>query len=343
MNKLEIRNISKSFGSKKVLKELNLSVEDGKRISILGPSGCGKSTILNIIAGIIDDYDGDVLLNGEVINDRPVNKRNIVVVSQENLLFPHMNVFENIAFSLVVRKEPKEKIEERVNSLLEEINLSGYDNKKVNQLSGGEKQRVALARALASEPEILLLDEAYSSLDPTMREKMRELTISLQENHGITTILVTHDKEEAMMFSDKIAIVLDGKIKDYDVPKKIYSNPKDLDAARFLHRYNFIDLDNESVVFINSEDIEIIKIDEKNSNNTTNYSNLFNIGDNPDFDDNMLYSGEIIDKIYTGVRVRYGVNVDSHYLKIDDFRLVDEYTIGDRVVLKINKYKIYSK
>lgn len=262
MYKLEMKGINKSFRNNKVLKNMKLSLFEGERLSILGPSGCGKSTMLGIMAGIVDDFEGEILLDGRDISNLASNKRNIVIVSQENLLFPHMNVYDNIGFGLKIRKKDKKFIEEKVKILLEEIKLVGYENKKVSKLSGGEKQRVALARALAVEPELLLLDEAYSSLDTHLREKMRELTIRLQEKHNITTILVTHDKQEALLFSDRVGVMLDGEIKQIDTPQKIYEKPNNFDIASFMLDYNFIEIEGKKL-FIKPEEIKILESDKK--------------------------------------------------------------------------------
>ena len=262
MYKLEMKGINKSFRNNKVLKNMKLSLFEGERLSILGPSGCGKSTMLGIMAGIVDDFEGEILLDGRDISNLASNKRNIVIVSQENLLFPHMNVYDNIGFGLKIRKKDKKFIEEKVKILLEEIKLVGYENKKVSKLSGGEKQRVALARALAVEPELLLLDEAYSSLDTHLREKMRELTIRLQEKHNITTILVTHDKQEALLFSDRVGVMLDGEIKQIDTPQKIYEKPNNFDIASFMLDDNFIEIEGKKL-FIKPEEIKILESDKK--------------------------------------------------------------------------------
>lgn len=262
MYKLEMKGINKSFRNNKVLKNMKLSLFEGERLSILGPSGCGKSTMLGIMAGIVDDFEGEILLDGRDISNLASNKRNIVIVSQENLLFPHMNVYDNIGFGLKIRKKDKKFIEEKVKILLEEIKLVGYENKKVSKLSGGEKQRVALARALAVEPELLLLDEAYSSLDTHLREKMRELTIRLQEKHNITTILVTHDKQEALLFSDRVGVMLDGEIKQIDTPQKIYEKPNNFDIASFMLDDNFIEIEDKKL-FIKPEEIKILESDKK--------------------------------------------------------------------------------
>lgn len=370
MYKLELKNITKKLGNKIVLDNIDIKIKQGERIGILGPSGCGKSTLLNIISGILKADNGKIFLSGEDITDTPINKRNIVIVSQENLLFPHMNVFENIGFSLTVRKYSKENIKEKVKKLLDEIGLSGYENKRVDQLSGGEKQRVALARALASEPEILLLDEAYSSLDTIMREKMRELTIQIHENHKITSILVTHDKEEAMIFSDRLAIILDGKIMKLDIPDKIYEKPQNLKSAEFLMRDNYVKIENIGTIFIKPEDIKITKIKELkeediaktiekcldikenrcktidkylNMNESMDRKNCFNKNLLIESDGITIY-GKIIKKLFLGIKIQYLINCGDYILKVDDFEKRDgykEYLIGENVELKAVNYCIY--
>src|SRR3712207_457991 len=306
--------------------DLDLKLYEGEKISIVGPSGCGKSTMLNILAGIIEDFDGKIYLNGVDISEMPSNKRNIVIVSQENLLFPHMNVYENIAFPMRVRKMEESIISERVKSLLEDIDLINYEKKRVNNLSGGEKQRVALARAIASNPEVLLLDEAYSSLDPNLREKMRDLTIDLQNKYKISMILVTHDKDEAIIFGDRVGIMFGGTIRQIDIPKKLYENPNDIDIAKFLIKENYISpsdaveyLGFDSTYLKDSANI-IIKAEDIRMDTEIPNRNL-----------------KIIDKKYLGARTRYSLKVDNLVLLVDDYsdRNLD---VGILVGVNIRKY-----
>ena len=331
MNKLVLKNITKKFKDKEVIKNLNLSVGDGERISILGPSGCGKSTLLKIIAGLID-CEGMVLLNERDITNLPTNKRNIVVVDQENLLFPNMDVSENIGFGLRVRNIDKKEIKERVDELLKEINLEGYGKKKISKLSGGEKQRVALARALAVNPEVLLLDEAYSSLDTNLRTKMRELTIKLQEKHNITTILVTHDKEEAISFSHKIAVMLDGKFEQYDIAKNIYENPSNYRVARFMSDKNFLEI-NGKIIHIKTEDVEILKEDKREDKDLVKDNSL---------DNEWIMKVKILDREYRGYRILYTGEIDELKQKIVfECDKYTEYNIGQEVYIKIKRYIEY--
>lgn len=336
MYKLELQNIQKKFSNKNVLDGLNLQVKKGERISILGPSGCGKSTTLSIIAGLIDDFEGKVILDGEDITSKAANKRNIVIVNQENLLFPHMNVYENIAFGLRVRKKSKDEIDKKVKDLLSDIGLEGYEKKKVSMISGGEKQRVALARALAVEPEVLLLDEAYSSLDTNLRERMRELTIGLQKKHNTTMILVTHDKEEAILFSDRIAIMLNGKLEQIDYPEEVYTNPKTKAAAKFMVDDNFIEIDRATIL-IKPEDIDIYK-EADVQNDFENDLNKF-VKENINLE-GKIFSAEVKKVVYSGTKMKYILNVGKRTLKVDDFDM-NRYEVGDKIGIVVKKTNIY--
>lgn len=336
MYKLELQNIQKKFSNKNVLDGLNLQVKKGERISILGPSGCGKSTTLSIVAGLIDDFEGKVILDGEDITSKAANKRNIVIVNQENLLFPHMNVYENIAFGLRVRKKSKDEIDKKVKDLLSDIGLEGYEKKKVSMISGGEKQRVALARALAVEPEVLLLDEAYSSLDTNLRERMRELTIGLQKKHNTTMILVTHDKEEAILFSDRIAIMLNGKLEQIDYPEEVYTKPKTKAAAKFMVDDNFIEIDGATIL-IKPEDIDIYK-EADVQNDFENDLNKF-VKENINLE-GKVFSAEVKKVLYSGTKMKYILNVGKRTLKVDDFDM-NRYEVGDKIGIVIKKTNIY--
>lgn len=336
MYKLELQNIQKKFSNKNVLDGLNLQVKKGERISILGPSGCGKSTTLSIISGLIDDFEGKVILDGEDITSKAANKRNIVIVNQENLLFPHMNVYENIAFGLRVRKKSKDEIDKKVKDLLSDIGLEGYEKKKVSMISGGEKQRVALARALAVEPEVLLLDEAYSSLDTNLRERMRELTIGLQKKHNTTMILVTHDKEEAILFSDRIAIMLNGKLEQIDYPEEVYTNPKTKVVAKFMVDDNFIEIDGATIL-IKPEDIDIYK-EADVQNDFENDLNKF-VKENINLE-GKVFSAEVKKVVYSGTKMKYILNIGKRTLKVDDFDM-NRYEVGDKIGIVVKKTNIY--
>jgi iron(III) transport system ATP-binding protein len=249
MSKLELKNISKRFDGKSVLKDVSLVVNEGEMISLLGPSGCGKTTTLKIIAGLVEPDSGDILLDGESILDVPVEKRGTVIVFQDYLLFPHMTVEENIGFGLKMAKVDKAKRVKRVREMIDLVQLTGHEKKYPGELSGGQKQRVAVARALAVEPRVLLLDEPFSNLDARLRESMREFVCDLQRKLGITTILVTHDREEALMTSNKVAVMLEGSIEQFGTPEQIYKKPASLDIANFFGEKNYIEGTIENGMF----------------------------------------------------------------------------------------------
>lgn len=240
MTQIILKNISKSFGNKQVLKYINLVVEKGKITSLLGPSGCGKTTTLKIIAGLLKQDSGDILFNDKSMLNIPVEKRGAVIVFQDYLLFPHLNVAQNIEFGLKMAKVDKAKRQKQVKKMLQLVQLDGYEKKYAEELSGGQRQRVALARALAIEPKVLLLDEPFSNLDMRLRENMREFILQIQRKLKITTILVTHDKEVALMTSDKIAVMLDGEIRQFGTPTEIYQRPVSREVADFFGEKNYI-------------------------------------------------------------------------------------------------------
>ncbi|MCL0061891.1 ABC transporter ATP-binding protein [Thermodesulfovibrionales bacterium] len=210
---IELINIAKKFKSRVVLHDISLSVADGEIVALLGASGCGKATQSKIIAGLIRQDSGDIRLNNKAINDLPPQKRNIGFVFQDYALFPHKDVFENIAFGLEMRRLPKNKVMSRVHRTMEILEIRDFGNERITHLSGGQKQRVALARALVMDPDILLLDEPLSALDPVLREKLREELKDILKSTGITGIYVTHDLTEAMIVGDKIAIMNEGEIQ----------------------------------------------------------------------------------------------------------------------------------
>ncbi len=238
---LKLTNINKSYGDNLVLKDFNLEVEDGQLVSLLGPSGCGKSTLLKTIAGIVQEDSGSIFIDGKDITNLVPEKRDTVIVFQDHLLFPHMTVRDNIGFGLKMRNIPKSAINNTVEELLSMIKLDDKANSYPSELSGGQQQRVALARALAVKPKVLLLDEPFSNLDPALRSDMRVLTKQLQKQTNTTTLLVTHDKDEAMVMSDKIAVMLKNEVAQYDEPQIVYTKPKTMEIADFFGITNYID------------------------------------------------------------------------------------------------------
>ena len=238
---IELKNISKSFDGEAVLDDISLYITDNEFITLLGPSGCGKTTMLRIISGFEHADSGDVIFMGERINDTPPHKRNVNTVFQKYALFPHLNVFENVAFPLRERKVPKAIIKEKVEKMLSLVMLPGFANRKVTSLSGGQQQRVAIARALINEPKVLLLDEPLGALDLKLRKDMQQELKKIQKSTGITFVFVTHDQEEAMSMSDTIVVMSEGKIQQIGTPQDIYNEPVNAFVADFIGESNIID------------------------------------------------------------------------------------------------------
>lgn len=240
---IELMDIGKRFGSFDAVKGLNLQIEDGELISLLGPSGCGKTTTLRMIAGFETPTSGSILLYGKDINHVPVRLRNLTMVFQNYALFPHMDVYDNIAFGLNMRKTEKSMIREKVEKLLSIVKLEGFEKRLPSQLSGGQQQRVALARALITEPDVLLLDEPFGALDKKLRESMQLEIRNILKNLGITAIFVTHDQEEALVLSDRIVIMNSGAIEQVGTPKQTYEYPRTKFVADFIGVSNIFEGD----------------------------------------------------------------------------------------------------
>ncbi len=237
---IELINVSKDYEGDAALQNVDLYIRDGEFLTLLGPSGCGKTTMLRIIAGFVLPTSGKVLMDGEDLSGVPPYKRRVNTVFQKYALFPHLNVFDNIAFGLKIKQVPKSEIERRVNSMLEMVNLKGYDKRWVDQLSGGQQQRVAIARALVNEPEVLLLDEPLGALDLQLRKEMQVELKRMQQSLGITFVYVTHDQEEALTMSDTIAVMRGGVIQQIGTPQDIYNEPKNAFVADFIGESNIL-------------------------------------------------------------------------------------------------------
>lgn len=240
MSYLEIKNVNKYYGKFHALKNINLTIEKGEFISFLGPSGCGKTTLLRVISGLEELNSGNIFLKGKNISNLHPSKRNFSIVFQSYALFPNMTVWENIAYGLENKKMPKDKIKDKVLEVLEMVGLAGISGKYPNEMSGGQQQRVALARAIALEPDVLLLDEPLSALDAKVREKLRNDIKMLQKKLGLTTIMVTHDQEEALSVSDKIMVMQSGVVMQVGTPREIYEKPNSLFVADFIGKINFL-------------------------------------------------------------------------------------------------------
>ncbi|AUF83791.1 ABC transporter ATP-binding protein [Mesoplasma syrphidae] len=239
-NILEIRNITKDYDGKVVLKGINFNVHEGEFITLLGPSGCGKTTTLRIIGGFEKPNSGQILFEGKDLLAIPINKRQFNTIFQSYALFPHLDVFENIAFGLRNKKTKNDMVEREVMKQIRQVGLEGFENKKIMDLSGGQKQRVAIARALVMKPKVLLLDEPMAALDVQLRKTMQEELKRLQREIGITFIMVSHDQEEALSMSDRIVVLNNGNIQQIGTPEEIYNEPENLWVAKFVGSSNVI-------------------------------------------------------------------------------------------------------
>ena len=285
-NILELKDISVSFDGETILDKLNLSIKDGEFVTFLGASGCGKTTTLRVIAGFISPDSGDVFFDGKRINDLPPYKRQVNTIFQRYALFPHLNVYENVAFGLRVSHTPDKEVRQRVAEMLKMVNLTGYEKRKVDKLSGGQQQRVAIARALVNNPRVLLLDEPLAALDYKLRKDMQNELRRIQRQTGITFIFVTQDQEEALSMSDTVVVMNEGKIQQIGSPTDIYNEPKNAFVADFIGESNIVDgvmladysvkldgrtfecldkgfLKNEPVdVVIRPEDVDIVPVEK---------------------------------------------------------------------------------
>lgn len=237
---VSLQNIAAEYDGERVIDNLNLDIRNEEFVTFLGPSGCGKTTTLRIIGGFVQPAAGDVFFDGKRINELPPYQRHVNTVFQRYALFPHLNVFENVAFGLRLKKLPQDQIQKKVESMLSMVNLSGYENRNINQLSGGQQQRVAIARALINEPKVLLLDEPLGALDLKLRKGMQIELKRIQQALKITFVYVTHDQEEALTMSDRVIVMKDGEILQSGTPQDIYNEPTNAFVADFIGESNII-------------------------------------------------------------------------------------------------------
>lgn len=322
---LKVKNLSKNFGKVKAVQEVSFEATEGKVLSLLGPSGCGKTTTLRCIAGFENPDQGEIYLDNRKITTIPPEKRGIGMVFQNYALWPHMTVYGNLAFGLQIKKVPKDEITKKIKKVLDMVQLEGYENRYPRQMSGGQQQRIAMARALVFEPEIMLLDEPLSNLDAQLREEMRFEFTELQRKLGITAIYVTHDQAEALVISDKIVILDQGKIVQSGSPKEIYSNPKNKFVAGFIAVTSFINGKIDS--FTEEKKKVIVKTDDGLT--IYGFNNSFDIGqkvsvamrmnvikfiqDENKSDKNTvnIFKGKIIQSSYLGNIIDYKIKVGN--------------------------------
>jgi putative spermidine/putrescine transport system ATP-binding protein len=320
-----------------VLKGLNLEVEKGELIVLLGASGCGKTTTLKVIAGFITPNRGKIFIGGKDFTRIPPNKRNIGIVFQSYALFPHMNVKDNISYGLKIRKLPKNEIDLRVNNLIDMLGLAGLENKYPSQLSGGQQQRVALARALAIQPDILLMDEPLSNIDPKFRSKIRAEIKSIQKKLNITTVYVTHDQDDALEIADRVAVMNKGIIEQIDSPLKLYSRPKTLYVADFMGFENIFSIEkiedpNEGIYVVKGRKVKVGVVGEGKyiaihpSNILLSYEPMPNLES---------FNGTISYKVYKGDRIKYVVLTELGEITV--LSQEKNFNVGDSVYLCYKK------
>ncbi len=240
-NIIDLEHIAIAFDGEQILQDLTLHIRDGEFVTLLGPSGCGKTTLLRIIGGFITPDSGDVFFDGKRINDQPAYKRKVNTIFQRYALFPHLNVYENVAFGLRVQRKPEKEIRETVGQMLALVNLRGFEKRSIGTLSGGQQQRVAIARALAVHPKVLLLDEPLAALDLKLRKDMQAELKNIQKRLGITFLYVTHDQEEALSMSDTVVVMDGGRIQQIGTPQDIYNEPQNAFVADFIGESNILD------------------------------------------------------------------------------------------------------
>jgi len=334
---IELKNISKAFDGETVLDNISLDIHDDEFITFLGPSGCGKTTTLRIIGGFETADSGDVLFEGKRINDLPAHKRHVNTVFQRYALFPHLNVYENIAFGLRVAKRPEEEIRATVKNMLKVVGLTGFERRHIDSLSGGQQQRVAIARALVNKPRVLLLDEPLAALDLKLRKDMQKELKAMQQKTGITFIYVTHDQEEALSMSDTVVVMADGKIQQIGTPEDIYNEPVNAFVADFIGESNIVDgvmLEdyvvsfagqtfkcedagfgkNEPVdVVVRPEDIDIVPIDD------------------------CMLTGLVSSVTFKGDYYEIIVDIDNFKWLIET---TDRQSVGEKIGISIDPYEI---
>lgn len=343
---ITLTDVEKSFGKNKVVKKMNIEIKEGEFLTLLGPSGCGKTTTLRMIAGFEETSSGTIKVQGESVEDKEPFERDVNTVFQNYALFPHMTVFDNIAYSLKIKKLPKDEIKRRVNEMLDLVQLQNYDKRKPDELSGGQKQRVAIARALINNPKVLLLDEPLGALDLKLRKQMQIELKRLQKRLGITFIYVTHDQEEALTMSDRIAVMNEGVIEQLATPTEIYESPCTKFVAGFIGESNIFD----GKVIGNSHGILDV---ETPAGKMRVKGNGFEVGEDLHLSirpENLKMSrtsmegfsiqGTIKDFIYMGSMVKTSIDLkDNTEIKFSSFEKNEDFNEGDSVNIYWNPEK----
>ena len=350
MIRIELDELTKHFGGNTVIDKLELTVEPGEILALLGPSGCGKTTTLKLIAGLLHPDHGDIKFDGSSVLDIPAEKRSAVLVFQEYMLFPHLTVEGNISFGMKMMGKSSNVRKRRVKELLKLIELEGYEDYRPHQLSGGEKQRVALARAAAVNTDVLLLDEPLSNLDTALREEMQHFIRNIHDCEEMTTIFVTHDRDEAMLMADRIAVMKNGKIIQCGSPEKIYKYPVNRFTADFLGPANYIDgYLEDSRLYIGNNELEICL---ENISSSLDYKcegeviillrpEFVSIHRKGEISKKEWIEGVIVSRKFVGDRIKYKVDLGQHQFLTVACLSPSEFSEGDYIFLEIDNDNIW--
>ena len=334
---IELKNLSKNFGDNQVLKGIDLNIYENEFLSLLGPSGCGKTTILRIIAGFEEPSHGQVMFNGEDIAKVPAYKREVNTVFQKYALFPFLNVHDNVAFGLNLKKKDKKEIDEKVTKMLALVGLAGFGNRDITSLSGGQQQRVAIARALVNEPKVLLLDEPLAALDAKLRKGMQAELKKIQKEVGITFIFVTHDQEEALSMSDTIVVMNDGIIQQIGTPMDIYNEPQNRFVANFIGESNIIEGVMPKDCLVVFDDVQWECVD-KGFKENENIEVVLRPEDMQVVEpQDGKVSGKIVSKIFMGVHYEYLVETNIRKYKVHTTKNIE---MGSVIGLTIDPFDI---
>lgn len=334
---IELKNLSKNFGDNQVLKGIDLNIYENEFLTLLGPSGCGKTTILRIIAGFEEPSHGQVMFNGEDIAKVPAYKREVNTVFQKYALFPFLNVHDNVAFGLNLKKKDKKEIDEKVTKMLALVGLASFGNRDITSLSGGQQQRVAIARALVNEPKVLLLDEPLAALDAKLRKGMQAELKKIQKEVGITFIFVTHDQEEALSMSDTIVVMNDGIIQQIGTPMDIYNEPQNRFVANFIGESNIIEGVMPKDCLVVFDDVQWECVD-KGFKENENIEVVLRPEDMQVVEpQDGKVSGKIVSKIFMGVHYEYLVETNIRKYKVHTTKNIE---MGSVIGLTIDPFDI---
>lgn len=335
---INLQNITVSFDGEQVLKDFSLNIRDKEFVTLLGPSGCGKTTTLRSIAGFVTPDSGNILFDGKNINSVPAYKRQVNTIFQRYALFPNMNVYDNIAFGLSVKKVPKKEIKERVTEMLKMVNLSGFEKRNIESLSGGQQQRVAIARAIINRPKVLLLDEPLAALDLKMRKDMQVELKNIQQSLGITFIFVTHDQEEALAMSNTVVVMNDGEIQQIGTPQDIYNEPENAFVADFIGESNILDgvMKKDFLVDFFGREFECLDRGFEENEKVDVVIRPEDIDIVPPVEGKLV--GTVTGVTFMGVHYEIIIDIDGFKWMI---QTTDEHKVGDKVGLLIDPDAIH--